>query len=1197
MIQKVKIKADTVYIILLILVGFFVFNKELFNKGTIGIRSDWPIPPLQEQIEVQVENDTMYAWNSSGFGYERNRQAGNYIDFVNLFISSTFNVGGEVISKYPIIFFILSSITCYVVLRKMHISEFFAFWGGYFYVYNVPFLTNSLLNGYLKFIVSYALFPIFIYLLIKILDTKKIPAKTVVSLSLVFALVSGVLNFFFIGILVAGIVFLLEIVRTRFDLKYIFHRLIALFIMVLSAVLVQATAFFIPIFDLFNHRSQTVINSLDSGLITFLTFSHPLSFAAFRLFSTVDNLFERTFYQFGFSLKLIAIYLMFLFFVVFVNFLIEKKNRTTQIILVLCITSLFVLKGINEPFGSINKLFYSIPLMAVLRNISYITLITGFTYAYLLANGGQYIYRVIKNLGFEKLSNVVFLSMFITILGSYPLVSHKVLGGFDQYTVPESISNMYQKIGSYDGSFNIINFPPLSPFLYLDESAKKYIGPGFNPFINNSAKPSLFSNVTIGYSHDKHAYLYNSLLHSEFGLNNTMLNLLNIGLITYDRHFESIYPAFIIYSDNNWFKSYLMSRNIVNGLNNSNLELVEEFGGSETLLFKTKNFVDNKIIFAKDLALDVGDNDNLVVRSRMYNTDSKGISDLIHFIEADNYKDYLSKYIKFIHFGDSDIYDLAFNLIDRKYSYEPGNFMEKNRNDARKEWTPIYHGQFWWYDMIFNQKDNVMLYIGYEGERSFKFDTNVVDGTEYEVYARVFMSVNGTEIIFDNNDNYIGNVFTKSNNYRGFKYVRIGSFTANGQTNTIKFHSKNGVNAVADVIVAPKDIIESSLVDANSLVKEKPVILSYDAHTLEGVGASGPDNNLYYSRKNDPLNKTQIKVTIPKDGTYELQALVSKEKLDVSESVNAEYFKIVNHNHALKQDIIVKTKIKDAELCMSYSYIDRKTFKPSLKLPNAPLLVTLTNVSKGNTKVLEAAIVPTKLYGYGDMLFECIKFDGSSMDINNKLELAISSFANKDNVVWAIPYAKDLGLSEGETMRHQLRGYNLSNVDSLSLNSNGRRFNQNIQFEGKTAKVVLGNQDFKAGEYILEAACGSVCRIDNLVLSQVSDISTSNIVASYEMKNPSEYTFTIPENVSDKNILIFKESYNDFWDYDSENHFIANGIFNAWLVEDPAQFSNKIFFRKQYIYDIAGFVANIVLISLLGIYVYFMMKDKNENNE
>ncbi|EKD95891.1 MAG: hypothetical protein ACD_24C00279G0001, partial [uncultured bacterium] len=244
--------------------------------------------------------------------------------------------------------------------------------GSLYYSLCVPFLFDSLISGYLKFIVSYSAFPLFLWYLYKLVISEKFSTKNFILFTLSYIAVATSLNFFFIVLLPIVVFFFLGLLKRKLNIK--FGALLAgqLALSMFLTVLTQATAFFIPVYDLVFKSSGEGIRSLQSGLITFLTFSHPVILNAFRQFSASINFYERNYPIYGREYLLSNLYFSVSLSLVFISVIFNSKKRDLHIMgfYICAVLSVFILKGINSPFGAINAVFYKLPLMAVLRNIS-----------------------------------------------------------------------------------------------------------------------------------------------------------------------------------------------------------------------------------------------------------------------------------------------------------------------------------------------------------------------------------------------------------------------------------------------------------------------------------------------------------------------------------------------------------------------------------------------------------------------------------------------------------------------------------------------------------------------------------------------------------------------------------------------------------------------------------------------------------
>ena len=1024
-------KLPIFYPVALLLVCTALFGRLLLSGGTYGMYSDWPIPPLNLQIKQQVVQDVFYVWSPNYLGYERVRQAGNYIDLISLAVSYIFGVGGEIISKYPILLLFLIPQISYFVLRKFSIGRFYSFVGSLYYSLSVPFLFDSLISGYLKFIVSYSFFPLFSWYLYKVVISDKFYAKHFILFTVSYIAVATSLNFFFIVLLPVAVFFLLAFLRKKLNLK--FGMLLAgqLGLSIFLTVMSQATAFFVPIYDLVFKSSGEGIRSLQSGLVTFLTFSHPVILNAFRQFSASINFYERNYPIYGKEYLLSNLYFSLSLSLIFIGVLFNRNKRDLHVMgfYICAVLSVFILKGINPPFGAINAVFYKLPLMAVLRNISYITFVTSFSYAFLLAYSSQNVHKLFKNKYIHRVFPLTLL--LLLYVGIYPLRHTEFFATLKTFEVREEDESLYRSLYNKKGSFYVYNIPHLSPFYYRDATGK-LVGPGFNTFVSNPAKPSLYSGMLlVGSSHHFDAFLNNSIYYKTDDSILPLLLLSNIRYVVINPHFESVYPQFINTDSNKWFKSVDLLQSIRRNKHFSDLVRDQSLSPGDVDTYEVPFYENSDLVLTNDIFLNVGSYRAYVDHFYLLNKQYDGVF-------VNDYKSSMRDLIKFVQFSQTGKLDAVGVFVDPRYKYQPGTYLDKNRNKATQEWAQLFRGEYWWYDYVVSADTESLLVSSKEASR-FSFPVEMEKGKKYALLAKLLFSKSGSEVEFRLNGSAAGKIITKENSYRGVKYVFVSEIVSDTNENTLSFTSTGDTNSLYEIIVVPIEELSAALEDVDKIISEFPVVLSYTADSYDGVGEENSMFDFYYSRRSSnapPFQK--LTVDIPRADNYGLRVRLKKRRITFSENLDMEYFKIVRPGTSITQKITKPSDSKNLELCVSTTYVSSATNKPSNGIPEKQLNISVRSENT-NQSILSEALSATRSYSPGDWFYNCFSLDDAVTKTLGNENLVLYLTSDSKDVMWAVPYKSEVKSELGYSIKYRLNGE--SNDSSVFLKVSSENFN------------------------------------------------------------------------------------------------------------------------------------------------------------
>ncbi len=1189
------------YPLALLLICSILFGRLLLSEGTYGMYSDWPIPPLNLQIKQQVVQDVFYVWSPNYLGYERVRQAGNYIDLVSFVVSYVFGVGGEIITKYPILLLFLIPQISYFVLRKFNIGRFYSFVGSFYYSLSVPFLFDSLISGYLKFIVSYSAFPLFSLYLYKIVISDKFSAKNFILFTLSYVAVATSLNFFFIVLLPVVVFSFLAFLRKRLNLKFGVLLAGQLSLAILLTVLSQATAFFVPVYDLVFKSSDEGIRSLQSGLVTFLTFSHPVILNAFRQFSASINFYERNYPIYGKEYLLSNLYFSLSLSLIFISVIFNSKKRDLHItgFYISAILSVFILKGINPPFGAINAIFYKLPLMAVLRNISYITFITSFSYAFLLAYSSQNLHKLIRNKHAYRIFPLTLL-LFLYV-GIYPLRHTEFFATLKTFKVHDEEESLYRSLYSKKGSFYVYNIPHLSPFYYKD-AVGNLVGPGFNTFVSNPAKPSLYSGMLlVGTSHHFDAFLNNSIYYKTDDSILPLLMLANIRYVIINPHFESVFPQFINTDSNKWFKSVDSLQSIRRNEHFSELVRDQSLSLGDVDAYEVPAYENTDLALMNNLFLNVGNYRAYVDHFYLFNKQFDGVF-------VNDYRSSVKDLIKFIQFTQTGKLDAVGAFIDSRYKYQPGTYLDKNRNKANQEWAQLFRGEYWWYDYVVSADTESLLVSSTEASR-FSFPIEMEKDKKYILLAKLLFSRSGSEIVFRLNGSAAGKIITKETSYRGAKYVSVSEITSDRDDNTLSFTSASGTNSIYEIIVVPVKELATALENVDKIISEFPVILSYTADSENGVGAENSMFDFYYSRRSFGVPTSQkLIVDIPGPGNYDLRVRLKKRRTTLSENLEMEYFKIVRPGTSIVQKIIKPSDSKNLELCVSTTYISSATNKPSNGIPEKQLNISVRSENT-NQSIFSGKLLATRSYSPGDWFYNCFSLDGAAIKDSGNENFTLYLTSDSKDVMWAVPYRSDAGSELGYSIKYRLNGESNDNTAILKASSENFNTSKRINLQNDELVVLSEQQYFQEGTRNFYFDCGLNCTVDRIYMTKGTSFSdlineeNEKMIPRLEKYKNGHIEFSFERNLIKKGILLFKQSYNPSWQL-SQNvvvkgeHLVLNGYQNGWIILDAGdKVRGKIVFQKQSIYNIANVISFAVLTVLLISSTLLFVYKKRQNYE
>lgn len=504
----------------------------IFLPGTIGLRADWNVAPLYQQ-NIEIMKNTIYSWSQNYLGYQLTRTSGNWLGIIIGIFSVLFHIDGS-ISKYILLIILpLSGIFMYLLMKGIKINTLSSFLSGLVYMLS-PIIFNTIITGYIAFLVSYAFLPLLFLLYIKLLDNKESNYMLSISLGIVMAVTFSQDNFILIVLIIIISYLLFDIISKKKSLQIIKRNIFSLIISISICFLLQSY-FFLPLLvNIKNNNVEGQSTSITGMINAWNTFIAPSSLNAFTLDGAGYKYFTNSIND---SIKPLWIFVSFLFsLIIFSTFFYINKKKSILYFYILTIISLFLFKGINSPLGNINQFIYNnLPyIMVFFRNIQYITVFTIFCYAILLGFLFDIINTKLK-LRFYLYSLTGIAAIILILFNSNPFFLGGLTKNLQLYNLNSSYKYLYNKLSNDFEDYRIFWLPPVQPMGF--NNSKYY---GHDPMFFGSPKPSIgnYWSQPIEKMIIKQSYLENN---SNIG---KLLAFVNVKKIVYREDFESHYPSF-----------------------------------------------------------------------------------------------------------------------------------------------------------------------------------------------------------------------------------------------------------------------------------------------------------------------------------------------------------------------------------------------------------------------------------------------------------------------------------------------------------------------------------------------------------------------------------------------------------------------------------------------------------------------------
>ena len=791
---------------------FFVillaFRKVPFD-GTIGLNGDWPIPPFPEQIVDNMRTDIFYAWSPNRLGFEQVRQTGNYVDILAGLLALLFRMGGPVYSRYPLLLMALSGVSLYFAGRRLGLSIWSSYVGGLFYMLT-PFAFNSFVNGYLKFFVCYAILPVFFVYLLALVSATEFDLGLFAKTAFFYGLVSTQIPFFFLGGVLIFSYLVYEIACYSRSWRESGRKITRTVLLIMGPLLLQPTPFLRVFSGFLGLAQRGVAQQFGAAQALWLAFQSPDLFHALSLIGGGVRFFFETIQShdvlFGWweAIRMIVVSL------VFGALLLKRKSKMVIYLAVMSIITLFLLKGVREPFGQLYKYLYMhVPFMAIIRNVQYITFISALCYALLIGYSIDELMRWLSERTsltserFRLLSVVMVATTGLILLNGFPFLTGD-FGGFVQtYEMGEDVKKVYDTFRDDTDDYRLLWLPAPNPVTYR---ASKFAG--HNPIVWYPPKPSLYDRVTDPPNAYYEVEIFNSLMQPAYQNHlGALLSLANVRYAVMNHDFESKYAYFVISEP---ALHGILANQPIDHMIKQQKDMVwrETVGAID--VYENMCYTPSRVYTTNDMLFVAGNFSDFVALQGAEQRDCEP-RQAVFASQLGPEDQALLERVNRVAIFDDEYLSLVSSLIPVQYHIQPGNYVNVLRGDANEEWAPLL-GNWWWYDPNYNTLGNGITTLG---SNQVTIPFQAPETGRYQIWAKVYVGPKGSAIVFVVDNKRVGLTETRSTAYEGFQWLRIGAIQLDKGHHSVWISSSLGENVIARMLIAPESILEQALQQAS----------------------------------------------------------------------------------------------------------------------------------------------------------------------------------------------------------------------------------------------------------------------------------------------------------------------------------------------------------------------------------------------
>lgn len=767
--------------ILVIGIYFFlsiiVFRGVLFNHETIGFRHDWAIAENASEIKLWFQH-SWHAWIDARGGFSISYLS-DFLLRIILGSVSLLGIGGNIISKFILIFFVIASgwfSTKYFFQQTN--NKIASIFSSLIYVFN-PLTFNKIISGHVNYLIAYALAPL---LLLSFSNFQAAPSSCRPK-NIFWLVLSGII-FAILGI---QIQFPLLLVFVIVALNLIFPKswkktILGLLTCGLMAFLIHLPWLVILFFEIIFYK-----NTASSTPTLFSWFVHNSSYLyqALMLTGGGTDYFSLVLSQNSLYIPFLGVFS--LIFVIVICFVLIAKPRLadSRLFFFFLFTTLLLSSAKIFPeaaYWFINRSF----IFSVFREIYHLTFLAGFCFAFLI---GLTIVKIIQWRRQTKLLYLFFILIFLYISPFF--LDGKLLNNLQSF----SLSKEYINFLNSDGDRQLF-LPSLQP-LKIDD--KEY--GGFDLSVYYSPHSSISELGYFSSLNDRFATFFQSQLYfNPAQISDVLpkyLDLFNINQIIFRKNIVSLHDKFTRLAEYPDIEKYFSNSSISKILE----KYTDKIVGQESD-WQIYEFANTDKISISSPCLTTGswnDFNQLFLLSGPASCNSI-------FLAKDNTKYSLPSPVNNIFIANNNKIDLYLQNPGVKY-YETGVFANQS-NDPKKDWVSGEH--VWWIDPAFAGYSKLLSYTSAK-DAVLKNDIQSLPQGSYQIYAEVYQQPDGGDLIFQY-QSWQKKINTQSLS-KHFSWIDLGEINIIDSNSVLQIKNIYGANSVGLLLFMPTDQIDSRNID------------------------------------------------------------------------------------------------------------------------------------------------------------------------------------------------------------------------------------------------------------------------------------------------------------------------------------------------------------------------------------------------
>ena len=809
----------TVY---LAIVGLVVIWHRglIFDAGYLGLRDDWPIPPMDWQ-NSQIATDHLVSWRPNFFGSAgAERTMSIYRLYVWGVLAELVGVDGWWSSRFPIAMIGLGGVFAYQASKSFGLVRPAAFAAAVVYM-TTPLFLDVYVTGYMPMFIGIALLPKAVQVAHEAFERP--PGVRGFARGFVWiGLSASTIHLSVMMLAVVGAYAIFRTFTASGSRRQRVRRLGCVAAMATSVALLHPPIAFIAWQLLTVPAAADVLGAwtreagvqwikdvaptlAESLTLTGLPYNYSTSTSIPGGSAPVFPVIARGLLT---GIGLVAPILM------------RGRARQLAVVLLLGFLAFTLLgKGSNEPLSVVQELVDATLLGTVFRNVRYWTIPAGLLLALLVGHAVAYL--LARPPGMPRTAASASVAGVIAF-SALPFWSGNLAGHLPPYTIDADTVTVMANVHDLPHTDRMLHVPMLGPSRYASSSGRTS-APGNNPFVLQSPKPTLWVSPQPPLNAPYFAALYHGLYSPSRYPVDRLLAQGRVQHVVLDPHWESVYAAFILPTGEPWLRSHESHpRPRIALAGQPGLSRQEGLSVGAVEVFEVTTTPSQRL--AVPARVIIGSPSLRPLVTAWHAFDDAGsvtvTSGQVGIAGIEGAPGVAVQHGSEIWLG-GDPTDLVANFLPQGSMVAPADQVFPRHPDASRDWVATYKNAWWYVDPEI--ADLTRSIVTKAGGAAFSITVDAEHATS-ELWIRHFVGPEGSALEVTLDAQGVGRVQTHEAAMYGYRWTRISAPTDRAGAHTIHVRADGpGLNAVSQIGLLSTEEIEVAEAKAEQALARLPV--------------------------------------------------------------------------------------------------------------------------------------------------------------------------------------------------------------------------------------------------------------------------------------------------------------------------------------------------------------------------------------